>query len=75
MAVVGYWDLVYPLPILLGCVMILMGERKVLAIIAIPIMFDVFAYVVFYRIFNIMPPTVYCDSLIEIDLIVRGTRC
>ena len=58
-AVVGYWDTFILLPILLACVMLLMGERKVLPLIAIPILLDVFMYVIFYRIFHIMLPTVY----------------
>jgi len=31
----------------------------VLALIAVPMVVDLFAYVVFYRIFHIMLPTVY----------------
>jgi putative tricarboxylic transport membrane protein len=58
-AAVDYWDTFILLPILLASVMMVMGERKLRMLIGVPLCFDAFVYLVFYRIFHIMLPTVY----------------
>ena len=56
---VDAWDTYILLPILLASTMFLMGERRIWLIATVPLLFDLFVYVVFYRIFNIQLPTVY----------------
>ena len=46
------------LPPLLAAVMLLMGERSMLALAGVPLLFDVFVYLVFYRFFSVDLPTV-----------------
>lgn len=53
------WDTFILIPLLLGPIMVIMGERKIRTIIAVPLMFDLFIYVVFYRLFNVQIPTFY----------------
>lgn len=45
------------LPPLLACVMAIMGERRPAMLVAAPLLFDLFVYVVFYRIFAVDLPT------------------
>jgi hypothetical protein len=47
------------IPLLLAPIMVIMGERKIRSIIAVPLMFDLFIYVVFYRLFHVQIPTFY----------------
>lgn len=46
------------LPPLLASVMLLMGERSWLALAGVPLLFDLFVYLVFYRFFSVDLPTV-----------------
>jgi len=59
LVVLHFWDIFILIPLLLAPIMVIMGERNVKAIIALPIIFDLFVYVVFYRIFKVMLPTIY----------------
>jgi len=45
------------LPPLLGGVMAIMGERRPGMLVAVPLLFDLFVYVVFYRVFSVDLPT------------------
>ncbi|NIP57782.1 MAG: hypothetical protein GWM92_06030 [Gemmatimonadetes bacterium] len=45
------------LPPLLGGVMAIMGERRAGMLVAVPLLFDLFVYVVFYRVFSVDLPT------------------
>ena len=45
------------LPPLLGGVMAIMGERRPGTLVAVPLLFDLFVYVVFYRVFSVDLPT------------------
>ncbi len=53
------WDTFILIPLLLAPIMVIMGERKIRTIVAVPLMFDLFIYVVFYRLFNVQIPTFY----------------
>jgi hypothetical protein len=53
------WDTFILIPILLAAVMVIMGERRIRSIVAVPLIFDLFIYVVFYRIFHVQLPTLY----------------
>ncbi|MBN2570141.1 MAG: tripartite tricarboxylate transporter TctB family protein [Deltaproteobacteria bacterium] len=53
------WDVFIMMPLLLGATMIIMGEKSIKAIIAVPLIFDLFVYAVFYKMFNVMLPTIY----------------
>lgn len=46
------------LPPLIAGLMALMGERRPLALVAIPVLFDVFIYVVFFQAFGVPLPTI-----------------
>lgn len=45
------------LPPLLGGVMAIMGERRPGMLVTVPLLFDLFVYVVFYRLFSVDLPT------------------
>ena len=53
------WDIFILLPLLLATTMVIMGEKSIKAIIALPLIFDLFVYTVFYKMFNVMLPTIY----------------
>jgi hypothetical protein len=53
------WEPFILIPILLAAVMVIMGERRIRSIVAVPLIFDLFIYVVFYRIFHVQIPTLY----------------
>lgn len=46
------------LPLLLAAVMALMGERRIPALVGVPLLFDLFVYAVFHRFFSVDLPTV-----------------
>lgn len=58
-ALLNVWDIFIMMPILLVSIMVIMGERRIKTTITVAIIFDVFIYVVFYRIFHVMLPTIY----------------
>ena len=58
-ALLSIWDIFILMPLLLASIMVIMGEKRIRTIIAVPIIFDIFIYVVFYRIFGVMLPTIY----------------
>lgn len=47
------------LPPLLAAVMAVMGERRPWALVGVPLLFDLFVYVVFYRLFSVDLPTLF----------------
>lgn len=57
LAAVGALGFFVLLPPLLAGVMAVMGERRIGALLAVPLLFDLFVYVVFYRLFSVDLPT------------------
>lgn len=47
------------LPPLLGGVMAIMGERRPGMLVAVPLLFDLFVYAVFFRLFSVDLPTLF----------------
>ena len=58
-ALLSVLDIFILMPLFLASIMVIMGERRIKTIILVPIVFDLFIYVVFYRIFHVKLPTVY----------------
>lgn len=54
-----HWDTFVLLPLLMSSIMAIMGERRFKTILATALVFDLFVYVVFYRVFGVPLPTVY----------------
>ena len=54
-----WWDSYLLLAALLGSMMALMGERRVPILLAVPLGFDLFLYLVFARVFGVELPSVY----------------
>lgn len=52
-------DIFILIPLLLLSIMLLMGERNVIALIAVPVCFDLFVFFVFYKTFGVALPTIY----------------
>jgi hypothetical protein len=52
-------DIFILIPFLLLSIMLLMGERNITALIAVPICFNLFVFIVFYKIFGVALPTIY----------------
>ncbi|MDH4268087.1 MAG: tripartite tricarboxylate transporter TctB family protein [Deltaproteobacteria bacterium] len=59
LALLEIWDTFILTPLLLAPIMVIMGERRIQSIIAVPLIFDLFIYAVFYRIFHVQFPTIY----------------
>lgn len=59
LVVLEAFDIFILMPLLLAATMIIMGEKSIKAVIALPLIFDLFVYVVFYRMFHVMLPTIY----------------
>ncbi len=47
-------DLLLLMPFLIAPIMMIMGERRPWVIVAVPVLFDAFVYLVFYRIFGVL---------------------
>jgi len=59
LVILEFWDIFILMPLLLAATMFIMGEKSIKAIILLPLAFDLFVYVVFYRMFHVMLPTIY----------------
>jgi hypothetical protein len=56
--VLTFGDFFIVLPLFLGALMVVMGERSWKTVVVVPLFFDLFVYLVFYQVFGVRLPTV-----------------